>query len=211
MNAVHTLRAFGLLGLAASVALGQTASNPAHGNEHPLTQSGQVVVDGKATPYLIRHLPISSFPAIPGRIAEGLNKRGCTVPQTYEAHRPENVIHASFERPGSSDWAVLCSVDASVSLLVFFGSDAGSAEARPIVLASALEVQRLQAHPGSATLGFNWAIDPASPEQIHEAQNGLANRPAKVDHDALADSVIDHSTTYHFFSSSEWTALPMPE
>ncbi len=60
------------------------------------------------------------------------------------------------------------------------------------MLASAPEKQRLQAYSGSAPLGFNWGIDPASPEQIHQAQIGSANLVLRdVDHDALADSVID--------------------
>src|ERR1039458_7608820 len=73
----------------------------------PLNVSGQIVVAGHSTPYLIRHLPISSFPDFPAELAVLLNRRGCLIPQTYEAHHPENVIHASLERVGSSDWAVL--------------------------------------------------------------------------------------------------------
>ena len=64
-------------------------------------------------------------------MAETLNQRGCMIPQTYEAHQPENVVHASLERAGSSDWAVLCSAQGTVSLLIFFGSD----PAKPMVLA----------------------------------------------------------------------------
>lgn len=211
MNAAPFLRFLGLLDLAGCVALGQVASTPVQANERSLTETGQVVVGGKLTPYSIRHLPVGSFPNLPAKIIDGLNRRGCTVPQTYEAHRPENVIHASLERPGSSDWAVLCSVDGTVSLLVFLGGEAANAEARPLVLASAPEKQRLQAYSGSAALGFNWGIDPASPEQIHQAQIGLANRPPRVDHDALADSVIDRATTYHFYARNAWTVLPMPQ
>ena len=44
------------------------------------------------------------------------------VPQTYEARAPENVVHASLERKGSDDWAVLCSVNGSTTLYVFFQS-----------------------------------------------------------------------------------------
>ena len=62
------------------------------------------------------------------------------IPQTYEAHRPENVIHASLQRAGSSDWAVLCAAKGTVSLLVFFGSE----PAAPMELASAQETERLR-------------------------------------------------------------------
>ena len=198
--------------LLAALALGvvpltaQNASLPQPAHPLELNESGQVVVAGHSTPYLIRRLPVSSFPGLPAAVQATLNQRGCLIPQTYEAHHPENVVHASLERPGSSDWAVLCSVQGTVSLLIFFSGNSG----QPVQLASAPETQRLQAHPASAILGFNWGIDPASPQQIREAQIGLAPRPARLDHDALADSVIDQKTIYHFYAKNAWILLEMP-
>jgi hypothetical protein len=173
----------------------------------PLTDQGQITVAGKSTPYLIRHLPISSFPELPAVIAEQLTHRGCTIPQTYEAHRPENVVHASLQRPGSSDWAVLCSVQGTVSLLVIFDGESSIEPGQLIVLASAPETTRLQPHDPSGVLGFNWGIDPATPQQVHEAQNGMRRRPARVDHDALADSTVEHQTIYHFYAKGAWSLL----
>jgi hypothetical protein len=172
-----------------------------------LNTSGSVVIDGHSTPYLIRHLPVSSFPELPAAIQEQLNLRGCLIPQTYEAHRPENVVHASLERPGSSDWAVLCSAQGTVSLLVFFGSDSS----QPFTLSSALETERLQKHVPSGTLGFNWGIDPATPQQVHEAQAGMAPRPPLLNHDALADTLVDRHTIYHFYLKSAWIVLEMQD
>src|SRR3954447_3165918 len=85
-----------------------------------LVVSGQILIGGRATPYLIRHLPVSSFPALPRAVQDELNKRGCAIPQTFEAHRPENVVHANFEGRGATDWAMLCAAQGTVSLLVFF-------------------------------------------------------------------------------------------
>jgi hypothetical protein len=172
-----------------------------------LNVSGKIVVAGQSIPYIIRHLPISSFPGLPDELAAMLNRRGCLIPQTYEAHRPENVIHASFEHPGSSDWAVLCSEHGTVSLLVFFPS----ASDKLHVLSAAPETERLQAHDPSGVLGFNWGIDPATPEQVRQAQAGLLHRPAPVDHDALADSLVDRHTVYHYYLNSAWIVLEMPE
>ena len=172
-----------------------------------LKESGQVMVDGQAVPYLIRHLPVNSFPQLPVSIQEQLRERGCLIPQTYEAYGPENVVHASLVGRGSSDWAVLCSVKGTVSLLVFLsGSENG-----PTVLASAPETERLQAHGVSRELGFNWGIDPATPEQVHEAQSGMDSRPPRLDHDALADSVIEHKTVYHYFTRNSWTLVDVGE
>ena len=168
-----------------------------------LNTSGSVTVDGRPTPYLIRHLPVSSFPDLPPAIQAQLDHRGCLIPQTYEARQPENVVHASLERRDSSDWAVLCSAQGTVYLLVFFGSGSG----QPFTLASSPETERLQSHGSSGVLGFNWAIDPALPQDIHEAQLGMRHPPARIDHDALADSVIDQRTVYHFYFSNSWTLI----
>jgi hypothetical protein len=165
-----------------------------------LIESGHVDVNGQSTPYLIRHLPVSSFPQLPPAVQDLLNRRGCLIPQTYEAHSPENVVHASLERHGSSDWAVLCSVNGTASLLVFFSS--GNSD--PMVLATSAETGHLQSHGATNVLGFNWGIDPASPEEVHQAQLGMRHLPPRIDHDALADSVIDQRTIYHLYSKNTW-------
>jgi hypothetical protein len=173
----------------------------------PLVESGQIIVDGHPTPYVIRHLPISSFPDLPPAIQQQLDHRGCLIPQTYEAHGPENVVHASLERPGSSDWAILCSAQGTVSLLVFFGDDSS----QPFTLASAPETERLQTHDPSGVLGFNWGIDPASPEQVHDAQLPMRHPPPRLNHDALADTLIDRHTVYRFYLKSGWIVLEMQD
>lgn len=174
-----------------------------------LTESGQIVVDGQSRAYVIRRLPVSSFPELPTAVQDALNRRGCLIPQTYEAHHPENVVHARLEQAGASDWAVLCSAQGTVSLLVFFAG--GPSFEQPFVLATAPETQRLQARGADRVLGFNWGIDAAKPEQIHQAQAGLEHRPPLVDHDAVADSVVDRKTIYHFYARNAWTLMEMPD
>jgi hypothetical protein len=169
-----------------------------------LIDIGHLSVDGRDVRYRIRNLPVSSFPELPSPIADALAARGCMIPQTYEAHRPENVVHASLQRAGSSDWAVLCSAQGRVSLLVFF---AGSPAAQPEVLASAAKTDRLQPHDPSGELGFNWGIDPASPKRIHDAQAGMSHRPLPPDHDCLADSTVDQKTVYHLYRDGAWSRV----
>ena len=167
-----------------------------------LVTRGQVNLDGHTHTYVIEHLPPASFPNLPLAVSGELTERGCLIPQTYEAHRPENVIHGSFEQHGSSDWAALCSVDGNVSLLVFF---AGASD--PTVLASEPETDCLQAYSASNVLGFNWGIDTAAPETVHEAQLGMRRPPPRLDHDALADSVIERRTIYRMFANGAWTVI----
>ena len=206
-----------ILFAAASLAIGhfparsQSALLQAERQPAQLNESGKVVVDGHATPFVIRHLPVSSFPELPTEVQVDLNRRGCLIPQTYQAHHPENVVHARLERPGSSDWAVLCSVQGTVSLLVFFTSEPSAGTAQAVVLASVSETQRLQAHGPNGVLGFNWGIESATPSEVHEAQAGLEHQTHWLDHDALADSVVDHRTIYHFYAKNVWTLVDMPE
>lgn len=168
-----------------------------------LDTAGETTVGGHTASYLIRHLPINAFPQLPLAIQQALTRRGCLIPQTYEAHQPENVIHASLDHRGSSDWAVLCSAGGKVSLLVFFSGNNGE----PTVLAAVPETSRLQAHGPSNRLGFNWAIDPAAPETVHEAQLNMHHPPPRPDHDAIADSIIDGRTIFRFYSHGTWTTL----
>jgi len=215
MKATLILLAAVALALGTPHARSQSAPSTEKSKVVQLTETGKVVIGGKSTPYLIRHLPVSSFPDLPASIMSLLNRRGCSIPQTYAAHHPENVVHASLEHPGSSDWAVLCSVDGTVSLLIFFDGGASDGPAQndrqPVVLASTPETQRLQPHDPTGVLGFNWGIDPATPQQVHEAQLGMAHRPQRLDHDALADSVLENRTIYHFYSKNAWTLLEMPD
>ncbi|HVZ84874.1 MAG TPA: hypothetical protein VG893_14455 [Terracidiphilus sp.] len=191
--------------IAAGIALAALCAWPQSAPE-PYTTTGHVLVEGRSTAYIVHHLPPNAFPDLPASIAAELTGRGCLIPQTYEAHQPENVIHGSFERAGSKDWAALCSADGTASLLVFFGS----APQAPIVIAAVPETDRLQAHGPGGVLGFDWGIDAASPRAVHDMQSGLAHRPPAPDHDALADSVIDQSVVYHFFTKAHWTFLESP-
>jgi hypothetical protein len=195
------------LGLADSGAHAQGASAVYNGQVSSFNESGTTTIDGRDVSYLIRRLPVNSFPDLPGSVAEALVQRGCLIPQTYQAHRPENVIQASFDRPGSSDWAVLCSAHGNVDLLVFFGRTPG----KPVTLASAPELQHLQKHDRTGVLGFDWGIDPASPKQVREAQSGFEHHPPLLDHDALVDSVLNGKSVYHFFTRNAWTVVDMPQ
>ncbi len=173
----------------------------------PLNTSGQIDIGGHTVNYIIRRLPPSSFPKLPAPIRGALEARSCLIPQSYQAHKPENVVRASLSAPNSADWAVLCSTNGTTSLLVFFATT----PQEPTVLATTPETERLALNLSTGVYGFNWVIDPASPERVHEAQLNMRTHIPAIDHDALADSVIDHRTVYHFLVNGTWTLLELPE
>jgi hypothetical protein len=171
-----------------------------------LVSSGEILWHGQMVTYRIRYLPVASFPELPLAIAGALSDLGCLIPQTYEAHRPENVVRGNFEAAGSADWALLCSRNRRVTLLVFFGSRPG----HYTQLAEFAETGRLQAYPGSQVLGFNWGVDRATPGAVRDAQSGMTPRPGLLDHDAVEDSEVDQRSIYHYFANGSWTVAAMP-
>jgi hypothetical protein len=94
-----------------------------------------------------------------------------------------------------------------VDLLVFFSHS----QSKPVTLASAQELERLQRHDSTGVLGFDWGIDPASPEQVRQAQSGMLHHPPMLDHDALMDAVLNEKTIYHFYAHNAWTVVDMPQ
>lgn len=148
--------------------------------------------------YRIRLLPVSSFPQLPPAVVQQLDQKGCMIPQTYEAHEPENVIQGSFEKPGSRDWAALCSIKGATTLYVFFESDFTN----PIPL---------RHQPDNQWLGVEWSLD-------YGSAWGIAMRPARMlrprgtaDHDGIEDSDIEQSSTIHYYDKGRWTTRDSSE
>jgi len=144
--------------------------------------------------YRIRLLPVSSFPQLPPPVAQQLDQRGCMIPQTYEAHEPENVIQGSFEKPGSKDWAALCSVNGITTLYVFFGSD----PANPIPL---------RHQPDTQWLGVEWSLDYGSAWGISTIHADAMPRVDRADHDGIEDAFVEQSSTVHYFKNGRWTTI----
>lgn len=144
--------------------------------------------------YRIRLLPVSSYPQLPATIAQQLTEKGCMIPQTYEAREPENVIHGAFEREGSSDWAVLCSVNRVTTLYVFFQSD----------LSHAIALRR---QPDSQWLGVEWSLDYGSAWGIAARPARLMPSKARADHDGIEDAFVEQSSTVHYFQNGRWMSF----
>jgi len=172
-----------------------------------MLERGSVEVNGKSVNYLIRRLPVSTFTELPAVVAAELEKRDCMIPQSYQAHRAENVVHGSFEGAGTLDWAALCSAGGKVQLLVFFASTPGV----PLTIDEADEKKLLEAHDPSGVLGFDWGLDAATPLQVHQAQAGMEHRPAAPAHDAVALVWLEHRTRYRLYEKQRWVELDMPD
>lgn len=197
------LTAIAALLTAAAVTSLATAQSESGAVSSERIEAGRVRAPGGAEMvYRIRLLPVASFPALPAVVTTQLEERKCMVPQTYEARAPENVVHASLERKGSSDWAVLCSVNGATTLYVFFQSQPGS----PVALRQQRDTEWL----GSEALGAYgsaWGIARRSSSQIRQTKSRSAQNLAAVDHDGIEDAFIEKSSTTHYFQDGSWITL----
>lgn len=153
--------------------------------------------NGSEVSYRIRLLPLESFPQLPASAANTLREKHCMVPQTYEAHEPENVIHGAFEKKGSSDWAVLCAVNGTTTLYAFFASQ----PEMPVTIRHQQDDKWLGSEqPG--VYGSAWGITTR-----HAGQPGKALHGATFDHDSIEDAFVEKSSTSRYFQNGEWTVL----
>lgn len=179
--------------IAGVVAVAQVAPNPQPQFEQD--ETGVTAFSGNPhVPYRIRLLPVSSFPQLPPSVARQLDQMGCMIPQTFEAHEPENVIKGSFEKPGSSDWAVLCSHKHVTTLYVFFQSSLD----HPIALRS---------QPDDKWIGIEWSQNYGSAWGISTVPAEVLPRTAQADHDGINDEFVGQSSVVRYFRDGQWTIL----
>jgi hypothetical protein len=155
---------------------------------------------GAEVVYRIRLLPLASFPMLPAVIASQLQQKNCMVPQTYAARQPENVIRGAFEKLGSDDWAVLCSMNGATSLYVFFQSQPDE----PILLRRQHDADWLGSEV-AGVYGSAWGIAARNTSQIRSSNP--ARRAEVIDHAGIEDAFIEHSASIHYFRDGGWVTL----
>lgn len=173
----------------------------AHAQTAEQTETGQTETKQGTRDYVIRLLPLASFPNLPATVAAQLGAMHCMIPQTFEAHHPENIIHGAFERRGSIDWAVLCAHDGSTDLLVFFQN----AAQKPFTLATHLNTERMGSETPSNKLGSAWGIAAIPPEGMMHTPGVHQHGP--FDHDGIEDDFVERSSTIHYYRSGTWLAI----
>ena len=126
----------------------------------PLITTGQIVLDGRSTPYRIRHLPSPRSPTCPKRSPPCSPAAAASFRKPTRRAALKTSSTPASRRPAPPIGPSSAPQDGTVSLLVYFSS----APEKLQLLASAPETERLQVHDVSGVLGFNWGIDPASPQ-----------------------------------------------
>lgn len=156
---------------------------------------------------IIRRLPPSDFAELPHSIRQTLEQRKCTIPQSWEGWelKRHNVIQGAFFKAPQIDWAVLCSVEARSTILVFEqGSSQPSAE-----LALADDQDFVQVvKPGE--LGFSRVINAIGRKRILDDHRefGREKPPSPLNHQGIDDAFAEKASVIHYFQKGQWLKLP---
>jgi hypothetical protein len=146
----------------------------------------------------------TAFSQLPKNIVLSLQKRKCTVPQTFGNSTPHNVIRGQFARRGQFDWAILCSRNRVSSILVFWkGSTKSVTEIAP-----SDDKDYLQGIDDTGNIGFSRAIGVVGKDYIlkHYREYG-GRKPPPIKHQGIEDAFVEKASLVHYFYRKRWLKL----
>ncbi len=150
-----------------------------------------------------RRLSPSAFHQLPAPVRVDLERRGCTVPQTWTATALENVISGHFRSGHDIDWAVLCSVDRVSSILVYWAGQADSVD----VLGARPDSDYLQGI-GDDRIGFSRGISPVDSAYIQRHFEWYGGpTPPPLDHSGIDDAFSEKGSRVWYWHDGKWLQL----
>jgi hypothetical protein len=159
--------------------------------------------DWAAADAATRRLAPSAFSLLPGGIRTDLQRRGCTVPQTYGSTTAHNVVRGHFFSATSDDWAVLCSRARFSSILVYRNGQASPSAQ----LSRESDAGYLQTIDGKQTIGFSRGLASASVDFIRQHRHPTDPALPTLDHEGIDDAFIEKGSKVHYFSAGKWLVL----
>jgi hypothetical protein len=147
-------------------------------------------------------LPPSAFPELPAPIQRELERRGCTIPQPHGATHA-NVIKGRFTSATQTDWAILCSIRRTSSILVFRNGS-------PSVVAK-LATQPDRGHLrviADGVIGYSRMLAVADADfiRVHYQRYG-GTRPPPLDHNGIDDAVLESASLVWYWYRGRWLQL----
>lgn len=143
------------------------------------------------------------FLELPEKIIKDLEKRSCTIPQSYIANEKHNVIQGEFRKKGQKDWAVLCSKNKTSSILVYW-----SGLVKNVASVAATEDRVFLQGIGEDKIGFSRVIDVADAKYIYDHYKAYGGvKPPKIEHQGINDIFAEKASTVMYFHKRKWLEL----
>ena len=148
-----------------------------------------------------RRLAPALFVDVPRPIRDDLERRGCTIPQTYLATRRVNIISGRFTSRNQIDWAALCSRNLESVILVY---RAGS-PSNVAVLAPQADRNFLQTIDGAGRIGFSRELGAVGATFIreHNHPDGTVKLPV-LNHEGINDMFLEKASVVWYWHDGRW-------
>ena len=150
----------------------------------------------------VRLMP-GEFPDLPTEIVSDLEKRKCTIPQTYGIDERHNVIKGEFKKKGQKDFALLCSRNKASSILIYWSSTTEKVS----------EIRKKKNRPYFQTIGggkidFSRTIEVADAKYIYGHYESYGGpKPPKITHHGINDIYSEKASTVLYFEGNKWSDL----
>lgn len=147
-------------------------------------------------------LTAGAFPQIPVEIRKDLETRGCRIPQSVREPNPHNVISGHFVSSRQTDWAVLCSVKHTSSILVYIGGSTNHVESHHAT------PDRAYLAPYGGQLTYFRAIEVVQGLRIGMySQKEESPLLAEPYHDGIEDAYVYKVPTVLYNQNGKWLQL----
>ncbi len=149
-----------------------------------------------------KRLSPAAFTSLSLAVRNDLERRGCTIPQSFAAKRPGNIVRGRFTSATETDWAVLCSVERVSSILVFRGGSVSSVAE----LARYADSTFLQVVGANGAIGYSRALGVANAKYIREHNRNDPNLP-RLNHDGINDIFVEKGSSVWYWYGGRWLEL----
>lgn len=160
----------------------------------------------------IVRLEPSAFRELPPAVVALLEARGCRIPQTTFASRPENVISGHFfDDPRPLDWAALCSRNGRSVVLVIpgeAGSDLLPPNGRSIAELDEQPDARFLQVVAPGRIGFSRSISTATRTAIAQYAQRIDAPLPPLMHDGIEDAFAEKGSVIWYRYAGQWLKLP---
>lgn len=143
------------------------------------------------------------FKDLPKAIVSDLEKRNCTVPQSYPYTEKHNVINGEFKRKGQKDWAVLCSLKMTSTILIYWNGSTGNVSK----IGTAEDKGFLQT-VDSKKIGFSRIIGVVDAKYIDDHYRSYGGpKPPKITHNGINDAFAEKASVVLYLHKGKWLEL----
>lgn len=140
---------------------------------------------------------------LPSYVRTGLEQRGCTIPQPFNAgNEKKNVIKGRFKSAKETDWAVLCSHKRRSSILVFYGPSGQTDE-----IADMPDSDYLQVISGGREIGYSRQLAVAAPSAIRRHLARLRQTARNINHDGIENIFVEKGSMIWLRVDGNWKQL----